>query len=383
MPEETMKESGPPVSSPSNPEPGRGWRLGRRRMAVGLAVLALLLAGGAWLLGHEAQTSRLQARMLTRYAADLAYQTEPGASDRVRFPAHGPFDQRLGYTGIPGFVDRLETRGFAITEQVRQSPALQAHLERGLYAPYAEKGQAGLAVFDCRREPVYAFHYPYRAFERFDQVPPLVTQALLFIENRELLDADRPQMNPAVDWVRFTRAVIGQLGSRIDPELDTPGGSTLATQIEKYRHSPDGITHSAREKLRQMASASVRAYRQGADTLPVRRQILLDYLNTVPLSAAPRHGEVHGLGDGLWVWFGTDFQRARSLLMPGEDLAGDPAERAQVLRQVVALMVAHRRPSWYLAQGREDLDQTTDAYLRLLAAEGIVDPGWRDAALQQ
>ncbi len=383
MSEEPMKESGEPVSSPPVPQPGRGWRLSRRWVAGGLLLLAMLVAGGLWLLGHEAHTSRLQARALTRYAADLTYQTEPGATDQVRFPVHGPFDQRLGYTGIPGFVARLEPRGFAITEQVRQSPALLAHLERGLNAPYTEKTQAGLTVLDCRRVPVYSFRYPYRAFERFEQVPPLVTQALLFIENRELLDTDRPQMNPAVDWVRFTRAVLGQIGRRIDPELDTPGGSTLATQIEKYRHSPEGITHSAREKLRQMASASVRAYQQGADTLPVRRQILLDYLNTVPLSAAPRHGEVHGLGDGLWVWFGTDFERARALLTPGGDLAADPAERAQVLRQVVALMVAHRRPSWYLAQGREDLDQTTDAYLRLLAAEGLVNAGLRDAALQQ
>jgi membrane peptidoglycan carboxypeptidase len=383
MPEESFTESTQPVSNHPSPDPGRGRRLRWRWMAAGWVVLALLVLVGAWLLQHEAHTSQFQARFLSRYVSELGYDTAPGASDRVRFPAHGPFDQRLGYTGIPGFVARLEPRGFAINEQVRQSPDLLAHLERGLYAPYAEKSRAGLDVLDCRRVPVYTFRYPYRAFERFEQVPPLVTQALLFIENRELLDADRPQMNPAVDWVRFTRAVLGQLGSRIDPDLDTPGGSTLATQIEKYRHSPEGITHSAREKLRQMVSASVRAYRLGADTLPVRRQILLDYLNTVPLSAAPRHGEVHGLGDGLWVWFGTDFERARALLTPGGDLTSDPTERASVLRQVVALMVAHRRPSWYLAQGREDLDQTTDAYLRLLAAEGFVDATLRDAALQQ
>jgi len=47
--------------------------------------------------------------------------------------------------------------------------------------------------------------------------------------------------------VRFTRAVLAQLGSRID----TLGGSSLAMQIEKYRHSPGGITHDAREKLQK------------------------------------------------------------------------------------------------------------------------------------
>lgn len=377
------------LESPLPEEPGlaaspplRGWRPSRRLVWIGAALLLVVAAGGG-LFVYEAHTSRLQARFLTRYAASLQYQSAPGASDPMRFPTHGPFDQRLGYTAIPGMVSRLAPRGFVVTEQARQSPELQSHLDRGLYAPFAEKSRTGLTVLDCHREPVYSFRYPYRTFERFEQVPPLVAQALMFIENRDLLDPDRPQMNPAVDWVRFTRAVLGQLGSRINPELDTPGGSTLATQIEKYRHSPDGFTLDAREKLRQMASASVRAYRQGADTLPVRRQILLDYLNTVPLSAAPRHGEVHGLGDGLWVWFGTDFERARALLTPAQGLAADPAERAQVLRQVVALMVAHRRPSWYLAEGREELDQTTDAYLRLLAAEGLIDDGWRDAALRQ
>ena len=47
------------------------------------------------------------------------------------------------------------------------------------------------------------------------------------------------------------------------PDRAGPGGSTLATQIEKFRHSPEGITSSPREKLRQMLSASLRAYHGG------------------------------------------------------------------------------------------------------------------------
>jgi hypothetical protein len=37
---------------------------------------------------------------------------------------------------------------------------------------------------------------------------------------------------------------------------------------------------------------------------------VLDYLNTVPLSAKPGYGEVNGLGDGMWVWYGRDFERS-------------------------------------------------------------------------
>lgn len=46
-------------------------------------------------------------------------------------------------------------------------------------------------------------------------------------------------------------------------------------------------------------------------------------------------------------------------------------------------MIAHRRPSWYLAQGRQELDRATDAHLRLLTEAGIIDAAWRDAALRQ
>ena len=45
-----------------------------------------------------------------------------------------------------------------------------------------------------------------------------------------------------------------------------------------------------------------------------RREIVLSYLNTVPLSAKPGFGEVNGLGDGLWAWYGRDFDEVNRLL---------------------------------------------------------------------
>lgn len=353
---------------------------------VGGAVFILMLVAGVaggLLLWHEMKTSRLQAREIARYAARLDYALVAGPSDAIRFPAHGPFDQRLGYTELPRFATRLQARGFAMTGQVRFGGALIEHVGRGLFPPYAEKTRAGLDVFDCRGEPLYGFRYPHRGYARFEDVPPIVVRTLLFIENRDLLDETRPTLNPAVDWVRFARAALGQLGRLVDVDLDAPGGSTLATQIEKYRHSPDGVTLDAREKLRQMVSAAVRAYRGGEHTLPVRRRLVLDYLNTVPLSAAAGHGEVNGLGDGLWVWFGADFDRVNALLSAPEGEGADSSAQGRALRQVVALMIAHRRPSWYLAGGRDELARATDAYLRLLAEAGLIGAGLRDAALGQ
>src|SRR3546814_10574198 len=78
----------------------------------------------------------------------------------------------------------------------------------------------------------------------------------------------------------------------------TAGGSTLATQMEKFRHSPEGRTGTVSEKLRQMISASLRGYLDGANTTAARRQIVVDYLNSTPLAARAGFGEVIGLEIG-------------------------------------------------------------------------------------
>ena len=74
------------------------------------------------------------------------------------------------------------------------------------------------------------------------------------------------------------------------------------------------------------------------------RQIVVDYLNSTPLSARTGFGEVNGLGDGLWAWFGTDFERAnRPLSAPAPNPAAC-SEQARVYKQVLSLLLAQRRP---------------------------------------
>jgi len=98
-----------------------------------------LLAGGGYAGWHEMQTSELQARWLSRYAASLDYRIEPGASEQVLFPDDGPFDRRLGYVDIPRFAERLLRQGFRIEAQARFSPALLEYSSRGFFVPYPEK----------------------------------------------------------------------------------------------------------------------------------------------------------------------------------------------------------------------------------------------------
>ena len=359
-------------------------RFYQRVLTLIIWLLALLLLAAAGLfIADEVRTSRLQAQEISRYAQTLTYQVKPGPSHAIVYPKEGPFDKRQGYSHLPLMLERLHQRDFSVQHQAQFSPALLDYAQRGLFVPYAEKVQSGLRIHDCTGTPFYEFRYPQQHYPRFTDIPPLVVNSLLFIENRTLLDPSQPMANPAVDWPRFVMAALSQAGKLLDMQAQSAGGSTLATQLEKYRHSPDGLTVSASEKIKQMISASVRAYQSGPNTQTVRQNIVRDYLNSVPLSAAPGHGEVHGLADGLRIWFGADFTQVNQLLHPVHGAAASLTDRGLALRQVLALMIAQRRPSYYLAQGRHDLAKLTDSHLRLLANGGLIDAPLRDAALAQ
>ncbi|WP_431129035.1 transglycosylase domain-containing protein [Variovorax paradoxus] len=348
----------------------------------GLAVLGAL---AAYAVINELKTSRWQSALWRDFAKGAGYTVEAGASDAVRFPQTGPYDERMGYHDLPGFIQRLQPEGYVITRQARMSPRLIELQEHGLFIPYREKNQAGLTVRDCRNTALLHTRVPSRAYERFEEVPPLLVSALLFVEDRHLLDAEPAQRNPAIDPERFAKAAAEQALRVLSPSRSATGGSTLATQIEKYRHSPHGRTVSVREKLRQMASASVRAYQDGEDTLARRRQIVVDYLDTVPLAARPGMGEVHGLGDGLWTWYGRDFSEVNRLLVDNAEGAAPTPEalqrQAEAFKQALSLMIAQRRPSQHLLGDGTGLSRLTDSYLRLMAEAGLISPVLRDAAL--
>lgn len=346
------------------------------------ALAALAAALVAFVTAWEVRTSTVQAHYLSRWAARLTYRVEPGASAAIRFPRTGPFDKRLGYTGIPDFVDRLTPLGYEIVSQARQSQALLDYAQQGLFPPYDEKTQAGLRLLDCRDVPLFEQRYPQRVYGRFEAVPPLLVDTLAFIENRELLSAQQPKRNPVVEPARLARAVAERAAAAIDPGYPAAGGSTLATQIEKFRHSPEGRTASVGDKVRQMTSASVRVYLDGEDTLHARRRLIADYLDSLPLGAAAGHGEVHGIGDGLWAWYGANFEAANDALRRSQASTGAPPHAlALAYRQVLSLLIAQRRPSFYFGGGRDRLVQLVDSYLRVLADAGVITAALRDAAL--
>lgn len=366
-----------PVAEAVQP-PKKHRRLWPRLLLTGLITAATLAIGY-----HEIATSDLQAKYLSRYAANLTYQVAPGGSDAIVYPKTGPYDIRLGYVQLPAILDGLRKRGMEISRQARFSQDLLSYAEKGLYIPYNEKNQAGLVILDADKQSMYRMVTPARVYKDFYDIPYPVVQALLFIENRDLLTTNNPRANPAVEWGRFSKALVVQAAELVNIDLPSMGGSTLATQTEKFRHSGGGITTSATDKLIQMASASVRAYRNGADTTGFRKQLVLDYVNSVPLSAAPGYGEVNGLGDGLYVWYGTTFTDMNRLLNLKDPESPDLEMQAQVLKQVVSLMIAHRRPSYYLVQGRKDLAILTNSYVRLLAQNKLISQALSESAQTQ
>ena len=347
-----------------------------------LVLVLLILAILGILVYREAESSELQAHYLAKIAKDLQYKIMSGPNRDLHIPQAGPYDERLGYSRLPSIIPQLKEQGFQVSGQARLSPRMKELIDLGLFVPYQEKNQTGLSISDYNGLPLYRTIFPGRIYGRFEQVPPIVANTLLFIEDRDLLDPEHPKKNPAVAWARLGQAVIDKIIQVVSPEHDVPGGSTLATQIEKYRHSPNGLTLTAGDKLEQIASASVRAYLDGEETMPARKRIVVNYLNTVPLAAVTGFGEVNGLGDGLWSWYGLDFDQVNRTLRAWGSAHANLGETARAYKHVLSLMIAQRRPSGYLASDHKTLEALTNSHLRVLAQAGVITPSLQDAALK-
>ena len=357
----------------------RGLRV-RARTAVWLVVAVLV----AVLVGIEVCSSWFEAHLFSAIDRRLIFSLAPGASPAREPPADGPYDRRMGFYDLDRFTKRLEGEQFQIEAEARISPLARRLARMGIFAIYREPAQAGLKIEDWREQPLLDNRYPPKVYSDFHAIPPLVIETVLFIENRQLGDDSYPDRNPAVDWGRTGRAVLDLAVHTVDRRYPRIGGSTLATQLEKMRHSDGGRTHSVRDKLRQIVSASLRAYLEGEDTRPAEERIACDYINSIPLAATPAQGAVTGLGDGLEAWYGADFDTVNRLLSTPED-GLDAKQMAAVgaaYREVLSLFLALRAPTWYLVDHPEALAVKTDRYLRALADSGAISARLRDFALR-
>ncbi|KKO48038.1 glycosyl transferase family 51 [Arsukibacterium sp. MJ3] len=340
-----------------------------------LLILSLVLAAY-----QESRNHYYQSTFWHWYANKLTYKVQQGAASQITFPATGPFDQRFGYSQLANWSNTLPGAGFAISQQSQFSDSLQRYTGYGFTPPYQEKSSAGLSITGCQLQPLYSTQAPAMQYDHLYNVAPLIIQSLLFVEDRSLLSPQHIKANPVLNLPRLAAAIWSQLQRAVGIPAAAAGGSTLATQMEKYRHSPQGLTSDIVEKFRQIVSASVKAYQQGVDTGQSRQTIVLNYLNTVPLAATASYGEVNGMGEGLYAWFGADPVQVNQLLRQNA-----PYSDAQglALKQVMALIIAQRRPSYYLVQGRADLEQLSNSHLNVMQQQGIIPAALAKKAMQQ
>jgi membrane peptidoglycan carboxypeptidase len=360
-----------------------GWLHSKLAQRIAVTVVASVTIVTA--VAFELKNSWLQSSVFREADRHLSYQLAEGKSGSIHFPPAGPYDLTLGYARLPAFLPRLETNGYKIEAQAHSSELLASLSGIGLYAVYQQKDQAGLQIVDRDGRDMYSFDRPERVYPNYSSIPPLVVQTLLFIENRHMLDSRHPTRNPAVEWDRLSKAVLDYGLHRVDSRHPVEGGSTLATQLEKLRHSPGGRTKSPVEKLRQMASATLAAYQDGRTTLGAQRDIVRAYINSIPLAASPGYGDVQGLGDGLWAWYGSDVSETDPLLRAPEATlnAHQMRMRARAYRETLSLLLALRSPHHYLVQDPKALETQTDRYLRALAERGIISRQLRNLALRQ
>jgi membrane peptidoglycan carboxypeptidase len=329
----------------------------------------------------EIRTSVLQSWIFTATNNRISFELASGRSSRVEFPRPAPFDNRRGYSKLADFQSRLEELGYQVKAQARQSETLAKLISRGIAPPYAEPPETGLIVHGVEAgngvngTPLFQYGQSEFLFKGITAIPPLLVKTLLFLENRDL---DRPAaswQNPVIEWDRMAKAAVYYIADKLYLPVPVQGGSTLAVQLEKFRHSPNGRTDTPLEKLRQVVSASLKAYRAGKNTRAWRERIIVDYFNTVPLAAVPGYGEIHGLGEGLYAWFGTELKEALAAIME----PGLSNRKVTVYKQMLTLLVSVRSPSAFLVDDRAGLEEKVQQFARLMAREGIIDKEMADA----
>jgi hypothetical protein len=68
----------------------------------------------------------LDAELLASLVHRAGFHVAPGPAPQVAVSAAGPSDMRLGYSGLPAAIQRLEGEGFMIDAQARHGAAVRA-----------------------------------------------------------------------------------------------------------------------------------------------------------------------------------------------------------------------------------------------------------------
>ncbi len=339
-----------------------------KRIVFAAACLCLVFGG----IFFELKTSFLQSWVATQLVQNVSYHLEGGKALDTAYPKHGPLNERFGYTRLPEWLKQLNG-SYEIKEQAELSIFHKRLVDQGINPLYRIKSTAGLQLLDTTGKSIYDTR-PALAFNSYSDIPPLLVEMLLFIENKELLN-DSPYYNPAIEFDRLAKVLFEYLLKRMTlNEEKQAGGSTLATQMEKYNFSEDGKTNGAMDKIMQISSATLRSYISGRDTSEVRKNIVLDYLNTIPLGAAPRYGEVLGYGEALRVFYLTDTAEEKEVLKGLKYNTPYTDRQLEAIDRAIQIIISARNPNYLSLHSTDKMLELKARYIQLLVDARVLRP---------
>lgn len=334
--------------------PPRRWF---RRLLLAVVLLGLPLLGGwLYLLDREIQ-QQFEGKRWAVPARVFARPLElfPGLvldADHLEQELRELRYRRVNGSPAPGSYARagqriaLATRGFTFSDGAQPPQTVVVEFAGGRVGALADA--TGQPVPLLRLEPVeiggiYPAHNEDRVLIRLDQVPPLLIDTLLSVEDRTFW------RHRGVDPLAIARALWANLrGGRV-----TQGGSTLTQQLVKnFFLTPE---RSLWRKLNEAAMALMLERRYG------KREILEAYLNEVFLGQQGNRA-IHGFGRASLHYF------------------GEPVERLDLSR--AALLVGMLKGATYYDPRRhpERARERRDRILTLLEQRGVVSATAASAA---
>ncbi|MFT5391153.1 MAG: penicillin-binding protein 1B [Gammaproteobacteria bacterium] len=270
---------------------GRGWL-----MRGGLLALVVAAGYGAWLdftvrARFEGSTwalpARIYARPLELYPG-LAIDRSGLTAELVAAGYHQVSNvRRSGSFARNGAVFDIATRGFQFWDGAETPHRLRLAIVDGQIRSLAEHARP-LAL--ARLDPaligrVYPGHKEDRELVRLEEVPDVVVNALVALEDRDFFE----------HWGLSFRGIARAMWANVRAGAAVQGGSTLTQQLAKNLYlNPE---RKLRRKINEALMAVVLEMRYE------KSAILEAYLNEVYLGQDGNRA-IHGFGLASWFYFG-------------------------------------------------------------------------------
>jgi len=246
-----------------------------RRASKAIAIILVML-----MLVYESQPY-----LFTYLNSKIEKEFACGISQGVTRPRCSPFTRERGYCAdIESFFHNLD---FEIIYSAPSSDLFNRLVKNGVMPPIDDPGIIGLTIKDRNGNILEQYHKQF-AISQFDDLHPLIWNALVIRENEEFSPWEVSTKNVAIE---IDRLMVSAWRKLIKHSRFSRGGSeaisTIPLQKAKIYFSPNGQTrnhnnNAVLEKARQFLTASLELYSQGKTIPPeLKQRILVDYNNRV------------------------------------------------------------------------------------------------------